>query len=194
MNEKLILTDCDGVLLDWEWSFHQWMSTKGWQQVDNANKYYKIEQKYSISTELKRQLVRHFNESAGIGYLTPFRDAVYYVKRLHERHGYTFHAITSLSTDYYAGLARINNLKALFGETVFSRFVILDTGADKDEALAQYAGTDCWWVEDHIENVEAGIKVGLNGILMAHDHNRHYNGHNCMVMENWKQLYNYITG
>jgi FMN phosphatase YigB (HAD superfamily) len=30
---KKILTDCDGVLLDWETAFHDWMVNKGYSKV-----------------------------------------------------------------------------------------------------------------------------------------------------------------
>jgi len=29
IKDKLILTDCDGVLLDWEWNFTKFMHSKG---------------------------------------------------------------------------------------------------------------------------------------------------------------------
>ena len=31
MNNKIILVDCDGVLLDWEHSFKLWMKEKGYE-------------------------------------------------------------------------------------------------------------------------------------------------------------------
>ena len=30
INEKLILVDCDGVLLDWQYSFLKWMKERGY--------------------------------------------------------------------------------------------------------------------------------------------------------------------
>ena len=34
--EKLILSDGDGVLLDWEWAFHVWMKEKGYVMTEEA--------------------------------------------------------------------------------------------------------------------------------------------------------------
>jgi len=33
LNEKLILVDCDGVLLDWQYSFYKWMAERGHNPV-----------------------------------------------------------------------------------------------------------------------------------------------------------------
>ena len=34
LNEKLILTDCDGVLLDWEYHFYKWVkATEGYERI-----------------------------------------------------------------------------------------------------------------------------------------------------------------
>jgi len=191
-NSKVILTDCDGVLLDWEFAFHTWMWKKGFTPEADHKLFYRIEDQYGITRSEKHNLVRMFNESAAIGFLPPFRDAVHYVKKLHEQHGYIFHVITSLSTDKYAGELRIKNLRKMFGETTFDDFIILDTGADKDEALSQYKDSECYWIEDHIENVQAGMNAGLTGLLMEHQHNMHFTG--CPLFKNWKGIYNYITG
>ena len=69
----------------------------------------------------------------------------------------------------------------------------LDCGADKDEALAKYEGSGCYWLEDKPENALAGQKVGLNSLLMAHGHN--VNNENAFVrVQNWKEIYEIIAG
>ncbi len=41
MKQKLILTDADGVLLDWEWAFSVWMQERGYTlTADNKKSYY----------------------------------------------------------------------------------------------------------------------------------------------------------
>ena len=191
MDSKVILTDCDGVLLDWEYAFDIWMADKGYTPVENHKFYYKIDKRYNIDPEEKEQLVRTFNESAVIGFLPPQRDAMHYVRKLHQEHGYVFHVITSLSKNRYAQELRIKNLKKVFGDSVFDRFVFLDTGADKHDALKEYQGTGCLWVEDSIKNVEVGIEYGLRGYLMEHGHNMHSDS--APRVKNWKELYEIVT-
>ena len=191
MKNKVILTDCDGVILDWEYAFGQWMKRHGYTVKETGN--YKMDVKYGLERKETERLVRMFNESAWIRKLPPLRDAMHYVKKLHVEHGYVFHAITSLSNDQYAQHLRTKNLREMFGDTVFEKYVYLDTGADKDDVLIEYEGTDCWWVEDKPENADCGINFGLNSLLVDHDHNRNYTGDATRVC-NWKEIYDIVTG
>ena len=191
--KSLILVDCDGVLCNWEYAFAIWMEQHGFNRVEGGEFLYDIGERYNISKDQGRKLIKMFNESAAIGFLPPLRDAMYYVKRLHEEHGYVFHCITSLSTDINAQRLREMNLNKLFGATAFERIVCLDTGADKNYALEEYAGSGCWWVEDKPENADVGHDMGLRSMLMEHGHNMN---HTCPypVVKNWREAYRLITG
>lgn len=195
MKDKVILVDCDGVLLDWYYSFTQWMERHGYGNPlkTEGKMYYDISTQYGLADGEGLKLVRIFNESAWIRKLTPLRDAIKYVKKLHEEHGYVFHAITSLSTDPYVQSLRTKNLIDLFGSTTFEKFTYLDTCADKDEALAPYRDTNCWWVEDKAKNARLGYDLGLNPLLMSHSFNI---GEKCGAqhVRNWKEIYEIITG
>ena len=190
MKDKVILVDCDGVLLDWEYAFDYWMKRHNYVKVNED--IYDMAVAYDMPKAEIKRLIRMFNESAAIRKLPPLRDAMKYVKKLHEEHGYIFHAVTSLSNDQYAQHLRTKNLRELFGDTAFERYVYLDTGADKDEELVVYKDTGCFWVEDKVENCDLGIDLGLNSILMAHGHNADYNGEGVRV-QNWKEIYEMIV-
>lgn len=190
MKNKVILVDCDGVILDWVYAFEQWMNRHGYEKVvDNV---YEIDITYGLDRKEAKKLVRMFNESATIRKLPPLRDAMKYVRKLHEEHGYVFHAITSLSNDQYAQHLRTKNLIELFGPTAFEKYVYLDTGADKDEALAEYKDTGCYWFEDKPENARTGKNLGLNAFLIAHEFNA--DEYNVPRVQNWKEIYNMIVG
>jgi hypothetical protein len=191
--KQLILVDADGCLLDWEWAFNIWMQEHGFEQVAGSKLNYDMSVRYGIPREQVRKLIRLFNESAAIGFLPALRDAVYYVKRLHEEHGYRFHCITSLSLDPNAQRLREMNLNKLFGATAFERVVCLDTGANKDDALEEYEGTGCYWIEDKPENAEAGYQVGLTPLIVEHGHNMHYYHEHIPLVKNWLEIYEVIT-
>ena len=191
--KKLILTDVDGVLCDWEWAFNVWMQEHGFEEVPGSKLNYDMSMRYGIPKEQVKKLIRIFNESAAIGFLPALRDAMYYVKRLHEEHGFRFHCITSLSLDPNAQKLREMNLNKLFGTTAFERIVCLDTGADKDEVLQEYEGTGCYWLEDKIENAEAGYRAGLRSLLVEHGHNMHHYHEGITTVKNWKEIYQLIT-
>lgn len=186
---KVVLTDIDGVVLNWGYAFDIWMQEKGYM-VKRPDEY-DIGRIYGLSKTKAKELVRLFNESAAIGFLPPLRDAMHYIKKLHEEHGYVFHAITSLSKDQNAQKLRTQNLQKLFGETVFEKFIYLDTGADKDVELGEYEGKDYVWIEDKVENAEVGATFGLESILMEHGFNM--DNKQFPLMKNWKEIYEYLT-
>ncbi len=193
MENKIILVDADGVLLNWEWAFDIWVQEHGHKRVEQGNRLYDIGERYNIDREQGKKLIKLFNESASIGFLPPLRDAIHYVKKLHEEHGYVFHCITSLSKNRNAQQLREMNLDKLFGRTVFEQVVCLATGADKDQALEPYRDSGLFWIEDKVENAQVGASMGLKSIIMEHGFNMNYRGPIPLV-KNWAQIYEIITG
>lgn len=191
--DKIILTDCDGVILDWEEGFSVWMEHHGHNKTEGYQYVYSIGDRYGLTKEQGNKLVKQFNESAAIGFLPPLRDAQYFIKKLHEQHQYKFICITSLSLDPYAKYLRERNLKKLMGDA-FIDVVCLDTGADKDTILQEYGENypGNYWIEDKPENVNWGIDAGLNGVLIEHGHNLDYQG-SATIVKNWEEIYNIIT-
>lgn len=188
---KVILTDCDGVLMNWEYAFHTWMKHKGYNMMPGGEDIYDIGARYDISKEQKKKLIVEFNNSSSIGYLPPLRDAMYYIDLLHRKCGYVFHMITSLSLETAAQQLRIENTKKLFGETAFEKFIFCDTGADKDEVLEPYRDSGYLWVEDKIENAELGNRLGLQSIIMEHGHNMRYE--ELPRVKNWAEVYDTLV-
>ena len=191
MNDKIIVVDCDGVLLDWEHSFKLWMKEKGYEVKNDVE--YSMAKSYEMEKPEMKKLIRHFNESATMCCLPPLRDAVKYVRKIHEELGYVFHCVTSMTLDRHANKLREQNLSNLFGETAFEKVQCLDTGADKDEALLPYLDSGCIWVEDKIKNAELGDRLGMSAVLMKHDHQNDYTNDAIPAVESWKEIYEMLS-
>ena len=191
--KMIILTDVDGCLLNWAQSYHWWMKRKGFKQVKPNE--YAMDKCYGIPREQSRELCETFCESAAIGFLAPFRDAVKYVRKLNEEQGAVFHCITSMSNDPWACRLRDDNLKRVFGKGIFERCVYLECGADKNEELERYRDSDFVWVEDKPENANLGAEMGLNSFLIDHPYNVNSKLHPSVTrIANWKELYDdYIS-
>jgi len=192
MKQRIILVDCDGVLLDWEWAFGIWMQERGYVQRPNAKDYYTIHDQFENLTWTEaKKFTKLFNESAAIGFLPPLRDSVYWVRRLNEELGYRFICITSLSTDINAQKLRRMNLEKYYGD-VFDDIVCLPTGSDKHEALDKFVGTEYFWVEDKPENADVGFERGLKSILIEHGHNMK---HQCPypIAKNWREIFDIVA-
>ena len=193
MKKKIILVDGDGVILDWEYAFDVYLQTHGFNKVEGGEFKYNIGKRYGIDPEQGKKLVKIFNESAAIGFLPPLRDSMFYVKKLAEEHGYRFHLISSLSKDENAQELRKMNIRKLFGEYAFEKFIFLDTGADKDQALEPYRDTGYYWVEDKTVNAEVGYKMGLKSLIMEHGHSLDYSNPNIPKVKNWREVYDIIV-
>jgi hypothetical protein len=170
--EKIILTDVDGVLLDWETAFYEWMKNKGYDAKNEG--VYNMEAVFEMRQDKTKALIKEFNNSAWMGYLQPLRDARSGVAKLVEA-GYTFYAITSISLDPNTKKLRQRNLDNVFGKDVFTKLVCLDTGADKDDALEEYKDSGLFWIEDKTMNANLGARLGLKSIIITHKHNSNDN-------------------
>ena len=192
LTDKIILTDCDGVILDWEYHFTKWMKLRGmvlWHENE-----YDIAKRYEIEKPQAKALVKMFNESAHVAFMKPLHDSVKYVRKLHEEHGFLFHCITSLSDDIHSHKLRQYNLENIFGKNIFERIICLPCGARKDKYLTEYYNnTEAYWIEDKVENAEDGVDAGLKSILYGHPYNAEYVG-DIPRFCSWKEIYNHITG
>lgn len=186
---KLILTDCDNCLLAWEWYFDRWMHKHGFAK--NVHDVYSIAEAYQLSQESATQLIRMFNETVYAGSLPPLRDAVKYVRKLHEDFGCILHVISSISGESEIAEARQTNLRNVFGSCVFYKITCLDPEVSKLVVLSEYAESKALWVEDHVENYKLGEQLGLTPLLMSHA----YNAAQMHVTRvyNWLDIYNRVA-
>jgi FMN phosphatase YigB (HAD superfamily) len=190
IKDKVILTDCDGVLLDWEFHFYRWLEkTEGFHRLSGD---YAVAKAVGIPQKTAARYVNLFNRSEEMKRLSPLRDAIKYVRKLHEEHGYIFHVITSQTNCRLAQEYRKENLRNVFGD-VFEGFTILNTGEDKDKELMKWEGTECFWIEDKGANIRMGNDAGLNSILIQHAWNKDCE-YSCAHAYTWKDVYNIITG
>jgi 5'(3')-deoxyribonucleotidase len=190
--ENVIVTDCDGVTMFWEHGFHMWMVSKGYTNTKNG--FYNMEDKYGITKQEADYFVESFNESAALRILPPIRDAIKYIRKLHEDHGYVFHAITAIPNTRDMYRARLENIENLFGKTAFERVTLCGHSANKKELLKEYEGSGCYWVEDLMKNCLMGLKVGMRPLLMDHHYNKNDHHESVKRVHNWKEIYEEITG
>ena len=188
--KKTMLVDADGVIFNWEYAFNLFMEEHGFEQVKDAKLIYNIGFRYDIPEKQGKTMIKHFNESAMIGFLPALRDAQEYITRLADE-GWEFICITSLSTNKYAQKLRRKNIDKIFGCGIFKDVICLGTGADKDKVLEQFEGSNLWWIEDKPENALAGEKVGLRPLVMEHGYNM--NDDRVRRVKNWKEIYEIVT-
>jgi len=203
-NSRIILTDVDGVLLEWEHHFTKWMLQKTLFDERGARYHphrllpdkqdtYWMEERFGLTKNEIRIHIREFNRSAWMGTQRPMMESQTWVKLL-AAEGWTFIPITSQTSDIPAQELRKRRLGELFGNHVFTNYHILGTGADKDGALAEFHDTGLYWVEDKPANAVAGLKYGLKPILIDQPYNRDFNHPEVIRVSNWKQIHSLLHG
>ena len=189
-----ILTDADGVLLNWRDSFDYYMMYNHSIFATGDVREYDQTIRYNMASEDIKRYILQFNNSSNIGFLPPLYDSVKYVKKLYEM-GYTFKVITSLSLNPFSQELRTKNLKKIFGNAIQS-IDYLDTSADKDEILEEYSHTypEHYWIEDKVKNAFVGAKFGFDSMLLKHPYTKLEDTTGITVCSDWKQIYERIIG
>ena len=202
-NNRIILTDVDGVLLEWENHFTEWMLQRSYYNDSNERIYpykllpnkentYEMAERFGLTIPQIRKEIREFNKSAWMGTQVPMPQSQSWVKLL-AAECWTLIPITSQTSDIPAQLLRKKRLGELFGDHVFQNYHILDTGADKDSVLAEFHGTGLYWVEDKPKNALAGLNFGLKVILIDHPYNRDFNHPEVTRVNNWQDIHKMIA-
>ena len=68
--KKLILTDCDGVCLDWEWAFNVWMQEHGFEEIPDSKFSYDMSIRYNITREQVKKLIKEYDVKTAKAQLT----------------------------------------------------------------------------------------------------------------------------
>ena len=189
VTDKIILTDCDGVILNWEKQFHRWMNDRGYNVVKSG--VYEIHDTYDIAQERAMKYVEEFNTSAYLIDLPPFKDALSGVATLKEN-GYKFIAITTVGGNYHTHYLRKINLENLFGKDTFVELHCLSESEGKKNTLERFKDSGLYWIEDLPKNAKLGADLGLRTLLIDHSYNKDFNDDRIIRVRSWKDICNII--
>ena len=193
MNNRVILTDCDGVLCNWDKGFDTFARSKGLSMSQGSEQHYSIALRYGITHQEAHELVSVFNISSHIANLKPVADSQEYVSKLVDK-GFTFIVVTALGDSPLSKLYRASNLEKLYGN-VFSDIICISMNTSKYDTLGRWSGSGYFWLEDHMRQAEAGYEQGLKPILFSKPYNRHYSTDlfpTVSEVSPWKDLYQII--
>jgi uncharacterized HAD superfamily protein len=189
--DKIILTDVDGVLLDWETAFEEYAESKGYAFNENKRIVYSMGAQLGITHEEAFKLISGFNHSEEFGRIGPWLDSVEYVKRFKDE-GWKFVAITTAGEHPDTWPLRRKNLDAVFGAGAIDELYVLPLNGDKGVELVKYKDSGLFWLEDKPSNAVLGYQYGLNPLLMSTFHNQGYVG-GVPRVNNWEEIYKIIN-
>lgn len=168
-----VLLDCDGVLLDWEASFREWVAARLRRPIAAQPSHWDLTKWLKVDSEEADKLIRAFNRSEGFGNLAPIYGSQWALSALVEV-GAELHVITSCSDLPNVCHARKKNLTAIFGD-VFASITCLPLHGSKVKALANHE-PGAIWVEDNFTNATVGHHLGHQSFVLRYPHNAHADG------------------
>jgi hypothetical protein len=189
--DKIILTDCDSVLLDWETAFEEYAEARGYAFNENKRIVYSMGAQLGIGHEEAGKLISGFNHSPEFGAIKPYRDSVEYVKRFKDE-GWRFIAITTAGEHPDTWPLRRKNLDDVFGVGAIDELYVLPLNGDKGVELVKYKDSGLFWLEDKPSNAVLGYQYGLKPLLMSTFHNQSYNG-SVKRVNTWEEIYRIIN-
>ena len=192
-SNRIILTDVDGVLLEWESHFTKWMVSRGYKLKENFKSEYDMQKRFADHNVDIKIKIREFNRSAWMSTQPPMPESQTWVKLLHAE-GWTFIPISSQTSDIPAQELRKRRLEELFGKDTFQNYFILETGSDKDSILTEFRDTGLYWIEDKWTNALAGLKFGLKVLFINHPYNQEYSHPDITRVNNWQDIHKIVTG
>ena len=190
MKSKVILSDCDGILLWWKYGIEKFVTEILKMKVTgNFDMYYRLEEWLNIHPSEASEMINRFHLSDGFADLPAFDDALEYVNRLHQE-GWTFIAITACGFDERIIEMRRQNLETHF-PGVFQEIRTVGVFDSKEEILNEY--DPAIWVEDTWRHALAGYDVGHKSFLIKRDYNTDTSHEGPIVVSGWEEIYETIT-
>ncbi len=183
MQRKILLTDIDGVVLDWQKHFNNYL-----------DKYYPDEELFDPTVfaqgERTGKIIKEFNNTAWIGFLEPWKDSVEVLTEL-KNMGWKIYGCTSMGTDQYANALRKKNVETLMPD-VFTQLDIIPFMQPKGNWLSQWRDSGAVWVEDKWSNAILGADIGIKTFLMKQSYNSKHDYKGVEKVDNWRQIYNKV--
>lgn len=182
----MILTDVDGVLLDWFGGFRSFLTHKGIHTDGPRPRSWAMTE--WVKADNIQELIQEFNSSDAFMYLSHYVTALSVLRKLHMQHGHEIVAVTSCSSEPRVQAMRRRNLENKYGP-IFKDIICLDLMETKTEVLKRYPAA--FWVEDAIHGAKAGVEAGHKTFLI----NKSYNQEEVpgvQRVDGWYQIYDSI--
>lgn len=198
--QKVIVFDCDEVLLDHLAGFREWVKKK-YNFITKTE--YPTD--YSLCDWLEidehtdvQKLLNEFNSSTiEFGLLKPIHESVRSL--LHSlRHCYpdaVFAILTKSGTHGHAEVLRHVNIQHVFPD-IFDEIHIVETYQTKRGALAKLQAkyNVVCLVDDYIDNIETAVSLGIHGIMLKRPHNVQFKDRpDFYFAENWNFIVHNIV-
>lgn len=172
-----VITDVDGVLLDWESAFEGWM-TKHRNVVPNHSlspNTYNMEDKYGLKDQEILSHINEFNATVAFGHLAPVRDALEVVPGLLGTERFDWFWLSCARPDgdsdgHETAIRRFFNIKDVFGYPM--QGLCLKVRESKVSALKTFDPHKSVFIEDSLAHAMEGARAGFCTFLLDYPYNQ----------------------
>lgn len=193
MNNKVILTDIDEVLLKWADEFQRYIIVdRNYEAKGNLVDIFWIADWLHIKETEAKELIYDFCHTPQFSDLKPYPDALRILPRLVSE-GWRFVGITATSETETTKDLRKKNLENIFGP-IFDDIhcVGLGTVDTKSKVLQTYE--PAWWIEDSWNHAISGVEAGHQTFLINRPYNLHKGDHPDLTrVDGWDDIYKLIN-
>ena len=179
MNEKILITDIDGTILDYDGAFSKFIN-EPIPSAFNRIEYYKE----NINK------VEEFNSSPEFSKLEPIRDSVKALQSFHLC-GYKIILVSSCGNSSECRYQRKKNLNNVFGN-IFAATILIPLFQPKKyvfEWLKDFHGhEEAILVEDMPKHAQSALDVAWLPYLLKHDYNKHDIIRGVSYVDSWNEI------
>ncbi len=186
---KIILSDVDGVLLDWMDRFTDYMVSEGYSIKEDSHNQYDLGSVFNITEKEALEEITKFNDDEWTFGTLRACDGAEEAISILSKLGYSFVAVTSCSERSEVVNLRKANLYNIFGD-VFEEVHCIGVHANKTSTLEKYEQT--FWIEDRFEHAVEGADVGHTCILIDRPWNQGEYYPLIMRCHSWAEIVQYI--
>ncbi|MFZ5806417.1 MAG: hypothetical protein ACOY3I_04355 [Verrucomicrobiota bacterium] len=201
MKRKPILVDCDGVLLNWEKGFADFLQSEYPHLLGDRGNLFEHSSASVLhewmglpSYQDARPLIAEFEESESYRLLEAFADAQAILPQLHREEWDIVVISHHTASDMERALSiKRETLVGHFGD-IFKAIHCLPTSVSKETILSRYEPT--YWIEDNRDNALLGIKCGHQPIRLVRERKENAltlesinSGKKLIVANSWHGIY-----
>lgn len=196
--KPVIVTDCDGVLLQWLAHTPSFvddigLDSKHLREIMDGNKFIPFYDVFCAKneTEAKDRLIQ-YNNSHYMKFLPIIEEkSVSIIKKLSKK--YDIIVVTNFSENIKAQKNRMENLELHYGDSI-SELICLDPEADKTETLEMLNKTRDVkiWIDDQIKHVLCGQKAGIKSFQFSFNMTCGRNTGEVNEISSWKGVEKFL--
>lgn len=192
---KLVVLDCDDVLLDYIGSVSAFAKKHYDIETVGLPSQYELSNWLGTTPEMAVKILEHFNyHSYEFGLLPALDDStVSFVQKLIKEHSddTDFIIVTKSGNEGHAEVLRKVNLHNVFGD-VFTSIIMISPHESKKHVLKKLMKSYeiVCFVDDNIDNVKIGVELGITTLMVERSHNLSFSYDK--KFKEWNGLYNEI--